>query len=478
MADFYIATTGDDATGDGSIGNPFLTWGRVDGEMNPGDTLYMRGGTYNFRHSFTRDGTALARITITPFPGETVIFDGTGQPLTFSQSMGFVNGDYVDVVGDGRFILRNSSGRGFSFFESQHSTVSGIIVHDIDYRGIGGSGHYITIENCELYNSALVNFNYALGTGGWPGGIQSTRWGDGTPSDNWIIRNNYVHEVWGEGILPSSMTGGLVENNHVVNTASILIYLEKFVSGVCRNNLCEFDNPAFIRPDRTFPAHGIVWATEADDAPFTPGDIDIYNNILVGCGSGIRFYFDLPNTAIRNTYYGVRCYHNYIFDNYRESLSVDDVPPGNDQPFGCEFYNNICTRGSQNNGDATVGDIGAWTIDYNMWSDAVPGIDGVNSFVGAPLISRMGNDFSISNLSPALAAGTNVGVVSDYNGEVRPNPPAIGPLEEEVPVGPCVMTEKPIQVGTGVTSVKPIGIYRPGDPPPPLNTLKTNVCQE
>ena len=435
--DFYISPTGDDTLGDGSIGSPFLTWGRVDGEMSPGDTLYMRGGIYNFRQSFTRDGSPGNPITIRPYPGEIVIFDGTSVSVSSTQSMAFVNGDYVDVRGDGRFIIRNSSGRGFSFFESIYSTLRETLVHDVSRRGIGGSGHFITIENNELYNGCMVNFEYALGTGGWPGGIQSTRWGDGTPSDDWIIRGNYVHECWGEGILPSSMTRGLIENNHVKNTASILIYLEKFVDGVCRNNLCEFDNPDFIRPDRTYPAHGIVWATEDDIVPFTPNNIDIYNNILIGVGAGLRFYYDIPTVSVNNTYYNIRCWNNYVTGNYRETLSVDDVPPGNTQPSGCEFYNNIGEPGSQNSESITVMDPGAWLIDYNMWPALIPAEDGANSFVGDPLISRVGNNFSISALSPALGAGTPVGISFDYNGQARSNPPAVGPLEIAVPSGNC-----------------------------------------
>ena len=46
MADWYIDPAGNDTTGDGSIGTPYLTISKCHSVGSGGDTVYCRGGTY------------------------------------------------------------------------------------------------------------------------------------------------------------------------------------------------------------------------------------------------------------------------------------------------------------------------------------------------------------------------------------------------------------------------------------------------
>jgi len=43
----YVATTGNDGTGDGSAGAPYLTIAKGVSEASSGDTVYIVSGTYN-----------------------------------------------------------------------------------------------------------------------------------------------------------------------------------------------------------------------------------------------------------------------------------------------------------------------------------------------------------------------------------------------------------------------------------------------
>ena len=42
----YVATTGNDGTGDGSAGAPYLTLGHAVTQATAGDTIYVTAGTY------------------------------------------------------------------------------------------------------------------------------------------------------------------------------------------------------------------------------------------------------------------------------------------------------------------------------------------------------------------------------------------------------------------------------------------------
>lgn len=81
-AQIFMATNGNDSTGDGSITKPYKTLMKCQEKANQGDTVYIRGGTYknfeisssdniyNYIHKFTKNG-----ITYQAYNSEKVVFD-------------------------------------------------------------------------------------------------------------------------------------------------------------------------------------------------------------------------------------------------------------------------------------------------------------------------------------------------------------------------------------------------------------------
>src|SRR5262245_1054959 len=79
---YYVATTGSDAN-PGSQSQPFRTIDRGVSALQAGDTLYIRGGTYNpgrfGKHASVPlpSGTSWSNaVTIAGYPGETAIMHG------------------------------------------------------------------------------------------------------------------------------------------------------------------------------------------------------------------------------------------------------------------------------------------------------------------------------------------------------------------------------------------------------------------
>lgn len=83
--DFYVAPTGDDAN-PGTEAKPFATMARGQMAASPGDTVYLRGGTYAFASATASDGIDLTksgasadrRISYVAYAGETPVFDFSG----------------------------------------------------------------------------------------------------------------------------------------------------------------------------------------------------------------------------------------------------------------------------------------------------------------------------------------------------------------------------------------------------------------
>lgn len=74
-ARFVDSERGDDAQ-TGSEAQPWKTLRYALRQLEPGDTLYLRAGTFYERPVLSRSGTSDAPITIRSYPGESVIIDG------------------------------------------------------------------------------------------------------------------------------------------------------------------------------------------------------------------------------------------------------------------------------------------------------------------------------------------------------------------------------------------------------------------
>lgn len=73
---FVDAMRGDDANPGGEQ-SPWKTIVHAQRQLRPGDTLYLRGGTYFEKVSLSHSGTADKLITIASYPGELAVIDGS-----------------------------------------------------------------------------------------------------------------------------------------------------------------------------------------------------------------------------------------------------------------------------------------------------------------------------------------------------------------------------------------------------------------
>ena len=101
---YYIAPTGNNSTGNGSIGSPYLSLATPWALVSAGDTIYVRGGTYAYTTSNTlsnKGGTADSLICILNYPGEIPVFDYSGGVPYTSQRNGFsiTNVSYLKIRG-------------------------------------------------------------------------------------------------------------------------------------------------------------------------------------------------------------------------------------------------------------------------------------------------------------------------------------------------------------------------------------------
>ena len=99
---FVDAAKGDDAAA-GTERAPWKTLAHALRQLKPGDTLYLRGGTYYEKVALTRSGVVRAPITICSYPGEIAVLDGglrefAESPATsWEPFSGGAEGEYVST---------------------------------------------------------------------------------------------------------------------------------------------------------------------------------------------------------------------------------------------------------------------------------------------------------------------------------------------------------------------------------------------
>jgi hypothetical protein len=127
--EFYIAPGGSN-TNNGSIGSPWSTFDFAIDNINPGDTLFVRGGTYNLNSRIqirnNEGGTSTNPINIWSYPGESPILDFD----TMSNSL-----------------WGQSSGRGIQVDEgADYLHIKGLTIQNTRDNGIWSGANYGTFE--------------------------------------------------------------------------------------------------------------------------------------------------------------------------------------------------------------------------------------------------------------------------------------------------------------------------------------------
>lgn len=199
MADYYISPSGNDTTGDGSIGNPWFGMSKAWTVVAAGDTVYMRGGTYAYTdqdqcYLVGKDGTSGNYITIRNYPGEApIITKGTGYTNNDLHWRGgvFLDGDYIHMYRlvftgfeHGTDPVTGFIWRGLYMENSNFCLIEECVSHDNEYGfNLQDNSKGNTFLNCDAYN------NWDINTGG--GNADGFGWGYLTVADaanpNWAI---------------------------------------------------------------------------------------------------------------------------------------------------------------------------------------------------------------------------------------------------------------------------------------------------
>jgi len=426
---YYVSTAGNNSW-DGlapayvsGTNGPWLTLTYANSHVAAGDTIQIRGGTYQDEIvSWTTNGTSGSRITITNYPTETPIFDGEYTiPSNHLNFLFTVSGNYVTLS---NITIINSNGA-LLMVDGNYSYAYNIIGDGSKESGIIAWGDHNILDGCTMTDNGN---GYGLdGQGSWGSAIA-------TGGSNTTIQNCIAYENRGEGLNAYHYASdAIMQDNIVYDNRSYNIYLDSTNGGICRRNIVYQTKVAYVQD-------GICVGGETSN----PTDLDIYNNFVMGCRVNLVIDSNVP--ALVNV--------NIVYNTFVNSTGN----VGSGYNMGVYFHDEISTYTNstftnnlvlEDDGDRVPIDVesshSGLTFSYNCWSKTpIAAAQGTGDVVGDPKLAKTppsgagtltANYFKILGTSPAIGKGIyTASVLTDYFGTTRktgtsPNGPDIGGYE-------------------------------------------------
>jgi len=396
MDTVYVATTGNDTTGDGTQANPYQTIAKGITEVNPDGTVNVADGTY-YEHLVIDKNLNLVGQS-----QENTILDGsnTGRPLTIntgatvnislftiqngvSSFSGGAIDNYGTVTVNSNTFINNSAQYGGAIFNAYGSTLNVIESTFIDNRGFFGGGGIYDAEGTSTVTDSTFTNNLA----DYGGAIYT--YGTVTVSDSTFTGNNATNY------------GGAIYNFYGYDYDATLNVTESTFNG------------------NTAPFGGAIYnyaTLSVSDSSFT-GNTATY-------GGGISNYgtLDVAGSTINgNTaYYG----GGGIYNTDTVTVSGSTISGNTATSYGGGIWNNanVTVSGSTISGNTANVDGGGIASGYGTVTVSGSTISGNTAQSGGGIWNYGGTlTVSGSTISGNTAQNSYGGGIYNYGGTVNVN---------------------------------------------------------
>ncbi|EZH72208.1 hypothetical protein ATO12_25070 [Aquimarina atlantica] len=377
---YYVATNGNDSSGNGSNDTPWATIQHALNTVTDGSTILVKPGTYNgrvrVRGSFTSGVLVKSQVSyMAKLRNNTTVITAYKSP----------NGCH-GITFDGFDIAHDAPG------------AAPLVIH-IDGDG-NGDVHDITFQNCiihDSYNNDLVKVNAASYNITFQGNLFFNQAGsdehiDGNSVENLIIQDNIF--------LNDFSSSGRTNNN---DTSSFIVIKDSGGSNdiYTGSRNVKIRRNVFLNWEGTV-ATNFVLIGEDSEPHYQAFDIMIENNLMLGNSSnpmrapfGIKGCRDI--TFRNNTVTGDLPANAYAFRFNRE--------PTNPIINNINIYNNIWSdpTGTMNDfSDCPISHTDTYTLDTNVYwnngtpipqdsSDKINSADDANGITANPLLGDLNN---------------------------------------------------------------------------------------
>jgi parallel beta-helix repeat protein len=459
---FYVATDGNDSN-PGTLALPWKTIQYAVNKANPGNTIFVRGGTYSESVKITRSGWPSLPITLTRYNGEVVtinggedvalyphgatpkywIIDGLRLLSTNTFTVQFDSWSCNGICnGIDHWTFKNNYISGAMYIYGAYNLIDGNEVDGTVNNGNGGNGiqdlydvsHHNIFRNNNIHNFSQrgiwsmhrTHDNQFVGNTIHDIGVMCIDTdGYGTVEWRHTIRGNTIYNCK-RGIEMENTFASVVENNIIHDTKSNGIDVINYGATIsadgtdkCQvggesnqygdtdgNNDCEGNITNNIIRQNLFYNTGSAAAIISYHA----GGIKILGNTIVGKnGSKWGLWLDssyCPQIELQSNIFLGHSESEILLNDY-DLLTVDN--------------NNLFFNSNSNNIYQKSDGQTYWQYQSLSQYQLTTG-KGKGSLFGDPLfLNDLDTDFHLGPNSPAINHGVSIGVTTDLDGNIRPH---------------------------------------------------------
>ena len=435
-ATYYVSTSGSN-TNPGTLAQPWKTIQKAANTVTQGDTVYIRGGTYNEKVTFSNvQGTSTSWIKFAPYNSESVIISGSGIGTGYDGIFEFNDGcKYIRITG---FEIKNTNGHGIFL--------------------LGGEINSIRIDHCTIHNCQSSGI-YAYSNGQPTKYVRNIEFDSNTVYDvnngysyddthTWSpqeaisfsnvqgfnIHDNTLSQYGKEGIdVKSGSSSGSIHHNTITTSRAspafqwnynhIGIYIDGFSNknqdiSVYSNRITGYGGP------------GIVIGAEAGGSV---EDISIYNNVIALSHLAGYTSYRAIDSCYDCQFKNIFIYSNTIY-NGDSTNSPIRIFPSAAHIINVIIRNNIISgtaydmiifqelRSTEISGRLTLSNnlyyrFGG-SAGHNLWKNGADKSWGSTYVLTDPkYVSRSDNNLHLLSSSPAINAGTaSTAPSTDFDG--------------------------------------------------------------
>ena len=191
----------------------------------PGDTVWLRGGTYAGGYTSQLTGTVTAPIVVRGYPGERATLDANNSAARSAGSLLAINGahvifrDFEVTSSDANRIDQNTGDGNFpggiDINQSQDISLVNLVIHDMVGKGIGAWSENNTalIYGCIIYYNGMSDHDHGI--------YVQNQTGNKLLKDN-IIFDQASHGIHGYGSSDAYLDNITIEGNTVFDNGGLI----------------------------------------------------------------------------------------------------------------------------------------------------------------------------------------------------------------------------------------------------------------
>jgi len=279
---YYVSTNGSNSN-TGTLLSPWRTIQKAANTVTQGDTVYIRGGTYNEKITLSNvQGTSTSWITFQPYNGEQVIVDASGLSGRYDGIFMFLDGcSYIRITG---LEIKSTNNHGIFLYggEINHIRIDHCVIHDCESSGIyciSEDQPTKYVRNVEFDYNTVYDVNNGISAYGDTVSPQEAVSFSNVQGFN--IHHNTLRSYGKEGIdcKSGSSSGSIHHNTITTSLASPAFQWDWHHIGIYIDGFSRLNHDITVY-DNTITGYGgsgiVIGAEEGGSIE----DISIYNNVI------------------------------------------------------------------------------------------------------------------------------------------------------------------------------------------------------